>query len=141
MPWVMISPVMSTMWAWRMRRRLTTSVICMREWVSLGWASTAKIEACELSMSSSTSAGMAAIGRGASASRTKAFHVQPTRSSSATIDAAICMHASSVMRVTFSAGPMCRQVVTALRAPVEYSGGKGTRRRSKMGSHTAWSTA
>jgi hypothetical protein len=30
MPWVMISGVMLTIWAWRMRRRLTTSVICIR---------------------------------------------------------------------------------------------------------------
>ena len=49
------------------------------------------------------------------------------------------MHASSsAIRVTFSAGSMRRQVETALRAPAEYSGGKGTRRRrSKIGSDAA----
>jgi hypothetical protein len=51
------------------------------------------------------------------------------------------MHASSVIRVTFSDGPMRRQVETALRAPAEYAGGKGTRRRSKIGSDAAWSAA
>ena len=44
MPWHMISAVMLTMWAWRILRRLTTSVICMRLWSSFCWTWTAKIE-------------------------------------------------------------------------------------------------
>ena len=81
MPWHMISGVMLTMWAWRMWRRLTMSVICMREWSSLGWTWTAKRETWEVSMSARTGAGMSARGRGARSSRRKAFHGQPTASS------------------------------------------------------------
>ena len=130
MPWVMISAVMLTMWAWRMRRRLTTSVICIRLWSSLGWTSTAKMLTWEVSMSARTVAGISVSGRGARASRTKAFQTQPMRSSSLAREAAMVRQRSSVMRVTFSDGWIRRQVVTALWAPGMKSAGKSTVRRS-----------
>ncbi|WP_433983399.1 hypothetical protein RBB78_19175 [Tunturiibacter empetritectus] len=75
-------------------------------------------------MSSRIVAGRSISGRGARASRTKAFQVQPIWSSSATREAAMVRQRSSVMRVTFSLGWMRRQVVTALRAPGVNSGGR-----------------
>src|SRR5579862_8252450 len=123
MPWHMISGVMLTMWAWRMRRRLTTSVICMRERSSLGWTWTAKMETWLDSMSARTGAGMSVSGRGAKSSRMKAFQVQPRAESWAAIEAAMGAVAWSVMTVTFSPGAMRRQVVTAERAPGANSAG------------------
>jgi hypothetical protein len=103
MPWHMISGVMLTMCAWRMWRRFTTSVICMRECSSLACTCTAKMETCEVSMSSSTAAGMSTSGRGARSSSTNTFHGQPRSASCAPRAAAIGSVARSVISVTFSA--------------------------------------
>ena len=72
MPSSMMRRSMFTMCAWRILRRLTTSVICMRVRNSLGCAFTAKMLTSLVSMSSRISAGMSVSGRGARSSRTKA---------------------------------------------------------------------
>ena len=123
MPWHMISGVMLTMCAWRMWRRLTTSVICMRECSSLGCTCTAKIDTWLVSMSASTAAGMSVSGRGARSSRMNAFHAHPRSASCAASAAAMGSVTRSVMSVTFSSGAMRRQVVTAERAPGTKSAG------------------
>ena len=87
-----------------MRRRLTTSVICMREWDSFGWTSTAKMETWEVSMSSRMSGG-----HGGERARREGFEDEGVPLAADAIelaarDAATCRQASSVMRVTFSVG-------------------------------------
>ena len=71
MPFFMISAVMLTMWAWRMPRRFTTSVICIRVFNSFICACTAKMLTWLDSISSSTWGGMSVNGRGAYSSSTK----------------------------------------------------------------------
>jgi hypothetical protein len=83
------------MCAWRMCRRFTMSVICMRERSSLVCTCTAKMETCEVSMSASTAAGISISGRGAKSSSTKTFHGQPRSASCVPKAAAI----GSVARV------------------------------------------
>ena len=103
-PCVIISGVIFTMCAWRIRRRFTTSVICIRLFSSFGCTSTAKMLTCELSISSSTSAGIPSSGRFANSSSTNEFQAQSSSSNSTAIEAAICKQLRSVISVTFSSG-------------------------------------
>jgi hypothetical protein len=68
MPSHMICLVMLTMCAWRICRRVTTSVICMRERSSWACAWAAKMLTWLLSRSSITGRGISASGRGATSS-------------------------------------------------------------------------
>ena len=133
MPWHIISGVILTMCAWRMWRRLTTSVICIRDCNSLGCTCTAKMETCEVSMSASTAWGMSTSGLGARSSSTNAFHWHPRLASSWPSAAAIGSVTRSVINVTFSAAAMRRQVVTAERAPGSELGGIAEREKMLSG--------
>ncbi len=104
MPSCMMRASLLTMWAWRIFRRFTTSVICMRVLSSFGWAWTAKMETWLDSMSSRIAGGISASGRGARSSSTKARKGAPALSSSAARLAAISAVARSVISVTFSWG-------------------------------------
>ena len=68
MPSHMICGVMLTMCAWRMRRRFTMPVICMRDCSSLGCTCTAKTDTWLCSISAAMAAGKSTSGRGASSS-------------------------------------------------------------------------
>ena len=129
MPSHMICGVMLTMWAWRMWRRFTTSVICMREPELIGLHLTAKMDTWEVSMSARTAAGILVSGRGARSSSTKPFQRQPHDSSSCAMEAAMASVARSAISVTFSSGWMRRQVMTAERAPGANSAGKSSESR------------
>ena len=106
-----------TMWAWRILRRFTTSVICMRVRNSFCCAFTAKMLMALDSISSKTAAGMSVSGLRASSSKTHALNSTPRSSNSWTRLAPISRHARSVIRVTFSSGWMRRQDRTAFLAP------------------------
>ena len=109
MPSSMMRRSIFTMWAWRILRRFTTSVICMRVRSSLACARTAKMLTWLVSISSSTAGGISVSGRGARSSRIQALYAAPRRSSSRARAAAISWQAWSVMSVTFSSGWMRRQ--------------------------------
>src|SRR5215469_13222511 len=129
MPSRMICGVMFTMCACRMRRRFTTSVICIRERSSFACTCTAKIDTSDDSISVRISAGISVRGRGARSSSTNPAHLHPSRSSSCAIAAPIVSVAKSVISVTFSSGLIRKQVVTAERAPGVKSAGKSIESR------------
>ncbi len=72
-PSSMICRLMFTMCACRMRRRLTMSVICMRERSSFRWTRDAKMLTWLFSMSAAIAAGRSVSGRGATSSRMNAW--------------------------------------------------------------------
>jgi len=108
---------MFTMCACRIRRRFTTSVICMRERNSFRCTCTAKTLTSDDSMSARISRGISVSGRGARSSSTNPFQWHPACSSSRASEAAISTVARSVISVTFSSGWTRRHVRIAARAP------------------------
>ncbi len=76
MPSSMMRRSMFTMCAWRILRRFTTSVICMRVRSSFACAFTAKMLTSLVSISSSTARGMSVSGRGARSSSINALILQ-----------------------------------------------------------------
>ena len=110
---------MLTMCAWRMRRRLTMSVICMREPSSLGCACAAKMLTCALLH---VGGDRRPAGRRSGRARDVLEHEQPVRRADGLDLArraprAMSRQARSVITVTRSCGCTFRQTRIALRAP------------------------
>ncbi len=125
MPSSMICWSILTMWAWRILRRFTTSVICIRDRSSLACACTAKMLTSLVSRSSTISRGRSLSGRGE-------LLQNPCFVRSAEIfqfvNEARSDFTGRVIRddVTFSPGWMRRHTLTALRAPGVSSGSNGS---------------
>ena len=133
MPSSMIRRSMFTMWAWRILRRFTTSVICMRVRSSLACAFTAKMLTWLVSMSSRTARGMSPSGPRRQVFQHPGVVAQARRSSSLRQRRARSReHARSVISVTFSSGWMRRQRHRVARARDQC----GVERRRA----TAWSS-